>query len=244
MNRREFLTFSAPVLAFMAGFASIIGSPSLSYAFNGNKKSSNYPFLLPKLPFKPNDLEPYISSKTIDFHYNKHHKTYIDNLNNLVKGTEFEQYSLEQIIIKTFGKKDYISVFNNAAQAWNHNFFWHSMNKNAGGKPSEKLLGKIEKDFGSFDNFRKLFFEEATKKFGSGWCWMVLTSNKKLAIRTTGNAELPQVFGEIPLLTLDLWEHSYYLDYQNRRSDYVNVFLDKLVNWSLADRIVETTTKI
>ncbi len=233
INRREFLGFSASVLAFMASFSSLISSPSLATnAINGK-------FTLPKLPYKTNDLEPYISAKTIEFHYGKHHNAYVENLNKLIQNSEFQKLNLEQIIIKSFGKADYTSIFNNSAQAWNHNFFWHSMKRVGGGKPSEKLLAKIEKDFSSYENFRKIFTEEATKKFGSGWAWLVLTPQKKLAVRTTSDAELPQVFGEIPLFTLDLWEHSYYLDYQNRRVDYINNFLDNLVNWNLPERILK-----
>jgi superoxide dismutase, Fe-Mn family len=184
----------------------------------------------PALPYAENALEPVISAKTIGFHYGKHHKAYVDNLNKLIAGTEFEGLPLEEIIKKTAGKKEHTGIFNNAAQAWNHTFFWKSLASNGGGKPSEELMKKIEDSFGSFDNFLKELTEAAKTQFGSGWAWLVQDGNK-LKVMKTPNAETPLTMGVTPLLTIDVWEHAYYLDYQNKRPDYVTTVLDKLINW-------------
>lgn len=185
------------------------------------------------LPFAENALEPVISAETIGFHYGKHHKAYVDNLNKLVAGTEFEGLPLEEIIKKTVGKPEHTGIFNNAAQAWNHTFFWNSLSPKGGGKPLEILMKKIEESFGSFDEFLKELTEAAKTQFGSGWAWLVLDGNK-LKVMKTPNAETPLTMGVKPLLTIDVWEHAYYLDYQNKRPDYVTSVLDKLINWEFA----------
>lgn len=238
LSRREFLGFSGAVVAFMSSFSAV--AYASSSASESKKSGKNkYPFSLPELPYSSDALEPYISAKTLAFHYNKHHQAYIDNLNKLVAGTKYSEMNLEKIILSSWKNRDKdIAIFNNAAQAWNHNFFWHSMKKNGGGKPSGKILKLIERDFESYKNFVQKFSEASTKHFGSGWCWLVLGEDKKLSIRTTTNAELPQIYNEVPLLTLDLWEHSYYLDYQNRRVDYLNDFFKYLVNWNLVEQVI------
>ena len=187
----------------------------------------------PALPYAENALEPVISAKTISFHYGKHHKTYVDKLNKLISETEFEGLPLEEIIRKTANKPEHTGIFNNAAQVWNHNFFWNSLTPNGGGKPSEDLMKKIEESFGSFDDFLKEFTEAAKTQFGSGWAWLVL-DGKKLKVIKTANAETPLTMDVKPLLTIDVWEHAYYLDYQNKRPDYVADLLDKLINWEFA----------
>ncbi len=184
----------------------------------------------PALPYAESALEPVISVKTIGFHYGKHHKAYVDNLNKLIAGTEFEGLPLEEIIKKTAGKKEHTGIFNNAAQAWNHTFFWKSLASNGGGKPSGDLMKKIEDSFGSFDDFLKELTEAAKTQFGSGWAWLVQDGNK-LKVMKTPNAETPLTMGVIPLATIDVWEHAYYLDYQNKRPDYLAAVLDKLINW-------------
>ena len=185
------------------------------------------------LPFAENALEPVISAKTIGFHYGKHHKAYVDNLNKLIEGTEFEGQPLEEIIQKTANKPEHAGIFNNAAQVWNHTFFWNSLIPNGGGKPSAVLMKKIEESFGSFDDFLKELTEAAKTQFGSGWAWLVWDGNK-LKVMKTANAETPLTMGVTPLLTIDVWEHAYYLDYQNKRPDYVADLLGKLINWEFA----------
>ena len=190
-------------------------------------------YLLPPLPYADNALGPVISANTIGFHYGKHHKAYVDNLNKLVTGTEFAGMPLEKVIAGAAGKADKTAIFNNAAQAWNHAFYWLSLKPNGGGEPSAALKQKIEASFGSVDACKKEMAAAATSQFGSGWAWLVQDGGK-LAVIKTGNADLPLTKGLKPLLTIDVWEHAYYLDYQNRRADYVNAVLDKLINWSFA----------
>ncbi len=195
--------------------------------------ASAAPFSLPRLPYNENALEPVISARTIGFHYGKHHKTYVDTLNKLVEGTEFADQSLESIIRATAKKADKAKIFNNAAQAWNHAFYWRSLKPKGGGDPSGAIRERIEADFRGLDNFRKELSEAAVTQFGSGWAWLVQDGGK-LKVVKTGNAEVPFTSGQIPLLTLDLWEHAYYLDYQNRRADYVDAVIGKLLNWEFA----------
>ena len=190
-------------------------------------------YLLPPLPYADNALGPVISANTIGFHHGKHHKAYVDNLNKLVTGTEFAGMPLEKVIAGAAGKADKTAIFNNAAQAWNHAFYWLSLKPNGGGEPSAALKQKIEASFGSVDACKKELAAAATSQFGSGWAWLVQDSGK-LAVIKTGNADSPLTKGMKPLLTIDVWEHAYYLDYQNRRADYVNAVLDKLINWSFA----------
>lgn len=187
-------------------------------------------FDLPPLPYEMNALEPYISTTTMEFHYGKHHRTYVENLNKLVKDTEFENMSLDKIIKETVDNPAYILIFNNAAQSWNHEFFWKCMSPNGGGAPKEELSKKIERDFGSYENFRQEFKNAATSQFGSGWAWLA-EKDGKLEVVKTSNADTPLAHGMNPIITLDVWEHAYYLDYQNRRVDFVDAFLDHLVNW-------------
>ena len=191
------------------------------------------PLALPALPYADNALAPTISANTISFHYGKHHKAYIDNLTKLVTGTVFADLPLEKIITTAEGVADKAAIFNNAAQTWNHTFFWNSLKPNGGGDPPAKLKEKIEASFGSVDACKKELSTAAMAQFGSGWAWLVLDGDKLKVIKT-GNAETPLTTSNKPLLTIDVWEHAYYLDYQNRRADYVNAVLDKLINWDFA----------
>ena len=185
---------------------------------------------LPALPYSLDALEPHISARTLEFHYGKHHAAYVTNLNNLVTGSELEDHSLEDTILAVAGDASKAGVFNNAAQVWNHTFYWQGMKPGGGGAPSGELAAKIDADFGCFDAFKEQFKAAGATQFGSGWAWLVL-ENGTLKITKTGNADLPLAHGQKALLTMDVWEHAYYLDYQNRRPDYISTFLDKLVNW-------------
>jgi Fe-Mn family superoxide dismutase len=182
---------------------------------------------LPKLPYEMNALEPVISKQTIEFHYGKHHQAYVNNLNKLIPGTPFENASLDEMIMKASG-----GIFNNAAQIWNHTFYWNSFKPNGGGQPDGKLAEAINKTFGSFDQFKEKFSTAAATLFGSGWVWLVKTPEGKLEIIQESNAGNPIKNGHIPLLTCDVWEHAYYLDYQNRRPDYIAAFWN-LINWEI-----------
>jgi Fe-Mn family superoxide dismutase len=188
---------------------------------------------LPALPYAENALDPVISAKTLGFHYGKHHKSYVDNLNKLIAGTPLEGRALEQIIREVAGKADQAGVFNNAAQVWNHTFYWNSLSPQGGGTPPAKLAHLIERDFGSLAKLKTALATAATTQFGSGWAWLV-SDNGKLVVSKTGNADTPLTSGHKPLLTIDVWEHAYYLDYQNRRPDYANAVIDKLLNWQFA----------
>ena len=191
------------------------------------------PFMLPPLPYAENALEPVLSANTLGFHYGKHHKTYVDNLNKLVAGTEYSNQTLEQIISGTAGKAEAVAIFNNAAQTWNHTFYWKSLQPNGGGEPPAALKQMIEASYGTVDACKKEFASLAVSQFGSGWAWLVLDGSQ-LKLVKTANAGLPLTMGLKPLLAIDVWEHAYYLDYQNRRADYVNAVLDKLINWEFA----------
>ncbi len=182
-------------------------------------------FTLPDLPYAKDALEPHISAETLEYHYGKHHQTYVDKLNGLVEGTEFADKSLEDIIRASSG-----GVFNNAAQVWNHTFYWHCLSPNGGGKPSGKLAELIDRDFGSFDEFEKKFTDTAIATFGSGWAWLVQNPDGKLEVVSTSNADTPVRGEATPLLTCDVWEHAYYIDYRNARPKYVESFWN-LVNW-------------
>jgi Fe-Mn family superoxide dismutase len=184
-------------------------------------------FELPKLPYDAAALDPFISAKTIEFHYGKHHQTYVTKLNGLLPGSAFENATLEEIILKAEGP-----IFNNGAQVWNHTFFWEGFSARRGTTPSGKLLQMIEHDFGSFDQFKTKFTDAAVNLFGSGWAWLVMEADGSLAIIQTGNAGNPLRDGYKPLLTCDVWEHAYYLDYQNRRPDFLAAFWN-LVDWDL-----------
>ncbi|MBF0355771.1 MAG: superoxide dismutase [Alphaproteobacteria bacterium] len=190
-------------------------------------------FELPPLPYAATALEPHMSANTFSFHHAKHHNAYVTNLNNLIKDTPLAAKSLEEIILAVAGDTSKAGVFNNAAQVWNHTFFWSSMKPKGGGKPTGELLARIEKDFGSFDKFKEDFKNAAVTQFGSGWAWLV-EEKGTLRITKTGNADTPLAHGQKALLTVDVWEHAYYLDYQNRRPDFVQAFLDHLANWDFA----------
>jgi Fe-Mn family superoxide dismutase len=187
-------------------------------------------FELPPLPYDKSALEPHMSAKTLEFHHGKHHQAYVTNLNNLVKDTPMANQSLEEIIKATAKDESKVGIFNNAAQVWNHTFFWNCMKPNGGGKPSGDLAGKIDQAFGGYDKFVEQFKNAAVTQFGSGWAWLV-SDGGSLKITKTPNAVNPIAQGQKALLTVDVWEHAYYLDYQNRRPDFVQTFIDKLINW-------------
>jgi len=187
------------------------------------------PFTLPPLPYDKNALAPHISAETLDYHHGKHHQAYVTNLNKLLEGKPEANKSLEEIILSSEG-----GVFNNAAQIWNHTFYWHSMKPNGGGQPSGDLADAIKRDFGSVDEFSKKFGEAATTQFGSGWAWLVLGKDKKLSVTKTSNADLPLKHGEKALLTIDVWEHAYYIDFRNARPKNIETFVKSLVNWDFA----------
>ena len=190
-------------------------------------------FELPPLPYAPNALEPHMSANTFSFHHAKHHQAYVTNLNNLIKDTPLADKSLEEIILATASDAAKIGVYNNAAQVWNHPFFWNSMKPQGGGAPSGELAKRIDATFGSLAKFKDEFKAAAVSQFGSGWGWLVLDGSD-LKIVKTGAAGTPMTSGQKALLTVDVWEHAYYLDYQNRRPDFVQTFLDHLVNWDFA----------
>jgi superoxide dismutase, Fe-Mn family len=190
-------------------------------------------FEQPALPYEFNALEPHMTAKTFEFHYGKHHATYVTNLNNLTKDSPMATMSLEEIIKATFGDPSKAGIFNNAAQVWNHTFFWKSMKPNGGGTPTGDLATQINASFGSLDKFKEEFKAAATTQFGSGWAWLVKDGNG-LKITKSGNAENPIAHGQTPLLTLDVWEHAYYIDFQNRRPDFISTYLENLVNWDFA----------
>jgi superoxide dismutase, Fe-Mn family len=219
-SRRDFLLASA-------GGALLVAAGGLP------RPAQAAPLLLPALPYGDDALAPVISANTIGFHYGKHHKGYLDNLNKLVAGTEYADLPLEKIITATAGNAEKTTIFNNAAQTWNHTFYWQSMRPKGGGEPPAALKQKLVAAFGSVDACRKELVTAATTQFGSGWAWLVL-EGEKLKVVKTANADTPLAKGMKPLLTIDVWEHAYYLDYQNRRPDYVNAVLDKLINWEFA----------
>lgn len=192
-------------------------------------------FILKKLPYSSKDLEPYISYKTVRYHYGKHHKGYIEKTNKLIKGTNLEKLSLEEIIKKTSKDIYKQDIFNNASQSFNHDFFWKSMSKNGGGKPNDKILELLTENYKNLNEFKKKFTEIAMARFGSGWVWLIL-ENKSIKITSTLNGDTPIAHKQKPLITLDLWEHSYYLDYQNKRLDYVKNFLNHLINWKFLEK--------
>ncbi len=190
-------------------------------------------FELPKLPYELDALQPYISKETLEYHYGKHHQAYVTNLNNLIKDTEFASMSLEDIIMKSSG-----GMFNNAAQVWNHTFYWHCMTPKSNGQPSGALADAINKKFGSFDEFKKAFTQSAITCFGSGWTWLVKNAQGELEIVNTSNAGLPMKDGKQALLTCDVWEHAYYIDYRNLRAKYVENFW-QLTNWDFVAKNFE-----
>ena len=196
-------------------------------------------FELPALPYAKNALEPHISERTMDFHHGRHHQAYVTNLNNLVKGSPAESQSIEELIKGSYKDTSKTVVFNNAAQVWNHTFFWNSMKPRGGGSPSGPVAQAIDRDCGGLDKFKEQFKAAAVGQFGSGWAWLVADGGK-LKIAATPNAVNPLAEGQTALLTCDVWEHAYYLDYQNRRPDFVQTFLDHLVNWDFVAQNLST----
>jgi superoxide dismutase, Fe-Mn family len=190
--------------------------------------------MLPDLPYAKNALEPHISARTLEFHHDKHHKAYVDNANKLLEGTDLARLDLEAIIKKVAGDPSKAGIFNNAAQVWNHSFYWKCMKPGGGGAPTGAIAQKINTDFGSYEKFVEAFKNAGATQFGSGWAWLVL-DGASLKITKTPNAENPMVQGMKPLLVVDVWEHAYYLDYQNRRPDYLTTFVDKLIFWDFVN---------
>jgi len=228
-NRREFLTASAVIAAASAlPSKTRAGSPPSAIV-----PQTNSPLTLPPLPFKEEALAPVLSAQTLSFHYGKHHAGYVATLKTLTAGTDLAERSLEEVILTTAGKSDQAAIFNNAAQVWNHTFYWNSLSPQGGGLPPAELMTKIDASFGSLDACKKELAAAAASQFGSGWAWLV-QKGETLRVVKTGNADTPFTQGLIPLLTLDVWEHAYYLDYQNRRADYISALLDQRVNWEFA----------
>ena len=193
-------------------------------------------FELPPLPYAEDALEPHVSARTLSFHYGNHHKAYVDKTNELVKDTDLAELSLVELIRTAAQDGEKKTLFNNAAQIWNHDFYWHSMAPKGGGEPKGELAKQIEKDFGSYDKFKEAFKSKAAGQFGSGYCWLVLGHDGKLKVFGTANADTPIAgTSDVPLLTTDVWEHTYYLDYQNKRAAYLDAFLEHLVNWEFAE---------
>jgi len=197
------------------------------------KPANSSPFQLPALPWQENALEPVISARTIGLHYGKHHATYVKKLNELVAGTRYAELPLEQVIAATAGNAENAKIFNNAAQTWNHTFFWDCLRPGGGGEPPRELARTLEQSFGDFSRFKETFSKAAVEQFGSGWAWLVAKGDK-LEVISTSNAQTPIAMGATPLLTIDVWEHAYYIDYENRRPDFVNAVIDRLLNWDFA----------
>ena len=200
---------------------------------NPQSAGSAAPIALPRLPYAEDALAPVISARTLEFHYGKHHKTYVDTLNKLIAGTELADQPLEAIVRASAGKADKTKIFNNAAQAWNHAFYWRCLKPRGGGDPTGTIRDQVTSAFGSVEQFRKDFATAAVEQFGSGWAWLVADGGKLKVVKTS-NADVPFVSGQTPLLTLDVWEHAYYLDYQNKRADHVDAVIAKLLNWDFA----------
>jgi len=240
LSRRSLLVAGTALVAGSAALASVARASARAPASSADADAApigaTAGFTQGALPWKDDALAPVISAQTISFHYGKHHKAYVDNLNKLVEGKPYATMSLEEVIKASAKVEADKPVFNNAAQAWNHDFYWHSLAPNA--KPPEgKLLDKIKSDLGGLDECKKSLLEAAKGQFGSGWAWLVLDGDK-LKVVKTGNADNPMVSGQKPLLTIDVWEHAYYLDYQNKRPDYVQVLLDKVLNWENASKLL------
>ena len=191
-------------------------------------------FSLMDLPYNRGDLAPHMSEDTLNYHYGKHHQGYVDKLNGMAEGTKYAAMSLKDVV-RAANEADDTGVFNNAAQVLNHDFLWHSLTPDGGGKPTGDVKDAIEESFGGIDEFRDAFSEAATSQFGSGWAWLV-TDGSRLEVLNTANADNPMLVGKTPLITLDVWEHAYYLDYQNDRRKFVDTFLDHMVNWQFANR--------
>jgi Fe-Mn family superoxide dismutase len=271
ISRRKFLMFSGAASAMVA--TNFLGLSNQAFAASEIPVATTpvistpvltatppSAFSLPALPYAENALEPYISAKTVSFHYGKHHAGYVKNLNGLVKGTKYEKLTLERIIKLTYNQFLLSSIYNNAAQTWNHTFYWNSLKPESGdkAKPAGKLLALINAQFGHFsDNtkdansawtnagFKEKLFDAAKGHFGSGWVWVVLNKQNKLEILTTKNADSPLTkSGYVPLLVIDVWEHAYYLDYQNGRVGYLTAVLDNIINWQFAENNLPATLKV
>ena len=233
MDRREQDLTAGPRRVLLSLLISSLILGVGAFGLSGCSQGTASPFFqMSPLPYDQKALEPYISPRTLEFHYGKHYRAYVEKTNELVAGTPLAQLALEEIMKQTAGSPDKAAIFNNAAQAWNHDFYWKSM-KPGGSKPEGELLKMIQTSFGSLDNLKKQLSDAALTQFGSGWAWLVLEGDK-LKVVKTGNADNPLVHGQIPLLTVDVWEHAYYLDYQNRRADYVKALIDNLLNWEFA----------
>ena len=205
--------------------------------FSDVANQEQYPFSLPDLPYEKHKLEPYFTPESFDFHHGKHHKAYVDNLNKIIQdNTIMHEMNLEKIILKSFNSNQ--TIFNNAAQIWNHSFFWHSIKPNGGGLPTGRIFEQIQNDFNSFEEFSKEFKQAAVSQFGSGWVWLVFDM-KKLRILKTSNANTPITNNLLPIICCDVWEHAYYIDYRNKRPDYAAVVIDKALNWEFANNNLE-----
>ncbi len=226
ISRRTFLQLALGGAVAASTHRLVSAAPAHPYL-----KEAPMTFTLPPLPFDKAALEPHISAQTFDFHHGKHHNAYVTKLNELVAGTDYASMPLEEIITATAGKADKMAIFNNAAQHWNHSFFWQCLKPNGGGKPTGELAKRMDSDLGGYEKFAADFKAAAIGQFGSGWAWLVSDASGKLEIMKTANADLPLAHGKRALMTVDVWEHAYYLDYQNRRPDFVQTCLDKLINW-------------
>jgi superoxide dismutase, Fe-Mn family len=226
MERREFLKLSLKL-----GLMAMAPWPIISCSKSGGQ---GHGLALPALPYATDALAPHISARTVELHYGKHHRGYVEKTLRLIQDTPYAGKDLVEIV-KTAGEKGDVAIFNNAAQAWNHAFYWNSMTPGGGGAPQGKIAAAIDASFGGYDKFVDKFIFAATSRFGSGWAWLV-QEGQKLKVISTANADTPVAHGLIPLLTTDVWEHAYYLDYQNRRGPYVRAVVDHLINWSFAER--------
>lgn len=234
ISRRGFLAGGSAVVIGAQAIASGGGAASrLKESAREPWPAVEGPFTLPALPYAEDALDPHISAKTMGFHYGKHHKGYVDKLNKAVEGKKLAEMKLEDVIVESAKDPALSGVFNSAAQAWNHTFYWQSMKPKGGGEPSGKVADRLKADLGGLEGFKKAFAEAANGQFGSGWAWLGVKDGK-LEITKSGNADTPIAHGGKPLLVIDVWEHAYYLDYQNKRADYVTAFLEHLVNWEFA----------
>ena len=227
LDRREFL---AKLGTAGTAFSLAMSKSGTLFAAQASPNIS-----LPSLPYAQNALAPVISENTISYHYGKHHQAYVNNTVKMIAGTELEKATLEEIIKKTAGRTDQTALFNNAAQVFNHTFYWNSMKPAGGGEPQGKIAEKIKESFGSYQKFVEVFSNAAATQFGSGWAWLVLDAGKLQVVKTS-NADTPITTSAKPLIAIDVWEHAYYLDYQNRRADYIKAFVEKLLNWDFAEK--------
>jgi superoxide dismutase, Fe-Mn family len=230
LTRRKFLALS------FGGLVTTSYIFSRKQPINQNNKMT---LILPSLNYAKSALAPYISEETLEYHYGKHHQAYVDNGNKLLAGSDLAGLDIKDIIVKTAGDASKAGIFNNAAQVWNHSFYWDSMKPNGGGLPSGPILDKINQDFGSYENFKNAFTTAGATQFGSGWAWLVVNSEGKLEVTKTANADNPLTKGQTPLATMDVWEHAYYIDYRNARPKYMETFLSNLINWDFVNANLE-----